>query len=166
MLMTMINITVMNSLTSLRSPQLRISASSIVGILEQLAEWKKMNLTSASPAARLYSLTIGPSGGFYIYNTGQIAIARVVDALYRSSLPFLQLLGRNELLSQFPPAIKAQLLRNQLIWRRHEQLQSKKVPATSLRLFICGDEFAGKNLSHKHIDPYLHFTYVYYVNVN
>ena len=118
----------------------------LLGILELLAEWKKTNLKSASPPARLHSLTLGPCDGFILINRSQFTITRVVDAHYRSSLPFLQLQSHRVegLFSWLPSPINAQLMRNQLIWRRHEQLQSKKVPATSLRLFICGDEYAGK----------------------
>jgi hypothetical protein len=64
----------------------------------------------------------------------------VVDALSRSGLPFLQLPDRDRNVIPLDPAIEAQLLRNQRLMVMREL---ETVPAKSLRLFICGDPFAG-----------------------
>ena len=98
-----------------------------------------------SSPPRLYSLPLG------IITDGDLsrfAAAAVVDALSRSGLPFFEIEGI--LFSKKNPAIEAQLKRNQ----RNSLLglDSARVPATSMRLFICGDPFAGKQstLSLKH----------------
>ena len=51
----------------------------LLGILELLAKWKMTNLKSTSPAARLYSLTLGPWEALIHIRLSQIAIARVVE---------------------------------------------------------------------------------------
>jgi hypothetical protein len=95
---------------------------------------------STSPAAytttQLRSLTLGT---FKLFNelSGR-AVAAVVDALSKSGLPFLELLGINV---DEHPAIEAQLQRNRRLW---DLRNLKRVPATSIRLFICGDPYAGK----------------------
>jgi hypothetical protein len=95
---------------------------------------------STSPAAytttQLRSLTLGP---FSLTNelSGH-AVAAVVDALSKSGLPFLELEGLN---LDKHPAIEAQLQSNRRLW---ELGDLERVPATSIRLFICGDPFAGK----------------------
>ena len=63
----------------------------------------------------------------------------MVDALSHSGLPFFELEG---FLRRMDPAIEAQLWRNQRNFMLGSEL--KRVPATSIRLFICGDPFAGK----------------------
>jgi hypothetical protein len=96
---------------------------------------------STSPAAytttQLRSLTLGR-----FYETDELsgrAVAAVVDALSKSGLPFLELLGIN---IHEHPAIEAQLQRNRRLF--HELRDLERVPATSIRLFICGDPYAGK----------------------
>ena len=109
---------------------------------------KKKQTTSKTPLssspAPLESLTLGTLR----YTTGLESprtTRAIVDALSLSGLPFLQLRG----LGTIDPAIEAQLQRNQ----RDFILQSDMKPATSIRLFICGDPFAGKNMTtHSNID--------------
>jgi hypothetical protein len=94
---------------------------------------------STSPAAtitQLQSLTLGwfQKG----HQLSERAVAAVVDALSKSGLSFLELSGIN--LRKYP-AIEAQLQRNRRLW---ELGDLERVPATSIRLFICGDPYAGK----------------------
>ena len=88
----------------------------------------------------LYSLTLGrlPGGDF---SPSLTTTAAVVDALYASRLPFFKLEDWDRRDIPLDPAIKAQLLRNQLLFRFGDELE--RVPATSIRLFICGDPYAG-----------------------
>ena len=101
--------------------------------------------TLPSSPPQLYSLRLGNFSGYL----SPSATAAVVDALSRSGLPFfdIQNLGgsrKNE------PVIEAQLKRNQRNFLLGKD--STRVAATSMRLFICGDPFAGKQstLSLKH----------------
>ena len=115
----------------------------LIDFMDLLAQSKKIeNNTpaaadlSASPSARLYSLTLGkfPNANLELRRT----VAAVVDGLSRSSLPFLELEGVHKM----DPAIEAQLLMNQRMFILGDYLE--KVPANSMRLFICGDPYAGK----------------------
>ncbi|MCO5587224.1 hypothetical protein L7F22_041171 [Adiantum nelumboides] len=65
-------------------------------------------------------------------------IGAVVDALHKSGLQFLNLGGLEE-----DPIIQAQLLRNRGPQALRQQ-QYKTEPAKAVRLFICGDAYAGK----------------------
>jgi hypothetical protein len=112
--------------------------------MKELTESRKARTSSGSgvdlgePArlpAQLYSLTLGKLPHNSVLETGR-ATPSVVDALAASGLPFLELKG----LCSIDPAIEAQLTRNQRLFVLGDL---KKVPATSLRLFICGDPFAG-----------------------
>jgi hypothetical protein len=84
-------------------------------------------------STQLHSLTLGR---FHITNEGdqlsRQAVAAVVDALSKSRLPSLELRGIDDCDS----AIEAQLQRNR---RLLELGDLGRVPATSIRLFICGD---------------------------
>ena len=105
--------------------------------MEHLAPLKKASeIAGCTPASlpRLYSLQLGYFSGDF----SRSATAAVVDALSRSGLPFFGSLGW----SKVDPAIEAQLWRNQRNFLLGSDL--KRVPATSMRLFICGDPFAGK----------------------
>jgi hypothetical protein len=66
------------------------------------------------------------------------AVAALLDALSKSGLPFLRVMG----LRDPDPSIEAQLLRNRHLF---ELGDLERVPATSIRLFICGDPYAGKS---------------------
>jgi hypothetical protein len=97
---------------------------------------------STSPAAytttQLRNLTLG---FFDITNRlSRRAVAAVVDALSKSGLPFLELWRFGNKIP-LDPAIEAQLQRNRRLW---ELGDLERVPATSIRLFICGDPYAGK----------------------
>ena len=110
---------------------------------------KTSNSTSLSSSpAPLESLTLGTLR----YKTGlesPRSTRAIVDALSLSGLPFLQLRG----LDTIDPAIEAQLRRNQRLFILGDL---QKVPATSMRLFICGDPFAGRQIT-----PYLpHETFI------
>ena len=90
----------------------------------------------------LYSLTLGRVPRLSDDFPPSLTItAAVVDALYASRLPFFKLEDWYGTDVPLDPAIKAQLLRNQLLFRFANDLE--RVPATSIRLFICGDPYAG-----------------------
>ena len=91
--------------------------------------------TPSSPP-QLYGLRLG----YFRGDLSRPATAVVVDALSRSSLPFFEM--KHIFLPMKDPAIEAQLWRNQRNFMLGSEL--KRVPATSIRLFICGDPFAGK----------------------
>ena len=76
-------------------------------------------------------------------NFSRSATAAVVDALSRSGLPFFQIQYLAS--SRKNPAIEAQVKRNQRNFLLG--LDSTRVSATSMRLFICGDPFAGKQIT-------------------
>ena len=102
--------------------------------------------TLPSSPPQLYSLQLGALRGG---DLSRSATAAVVDALSRSGLPFFHILDdvKNR---KNNPAIEAQVKRNQRNFLLG--LDSTRVAATSMRLFICGDPFAGKQstLSLKH----------------
>ena len=93
---------------------------------------------STDPRPRLYSLSIdSPTyAGRFEYTATRSIIAVVMDAVSRSNLPFLELKGL-----QMDPAIKPQLERNRRMFMLGDLA---RVPAKSMRLFICGDAYAGK----------------------
>ena len=93
---------------------------------------------STDPRPRLYSLSIhSPTyAGRFKYTATRSIIAVVMDAVSRSNLPFLELKGL-----QMDPAIKPQLERNRRMFMLGDLA---RVPAKSMRLFICGDAYAGK----------------------
>jgi hypothetical protein len=100
---------------------------------------------SASPTAELQILRLGRFETTYEEQLSRQAVASVVDALSKTGLPFLELMG----LSDQDPAIEAQLQKNQQLF---ELGDLERVPATSIRLFICGDPHAGKH----HLGPRIH----------
>ena len=111
----------------------------LIDFMENLAPSKKEVKTSGSnpeSPPKLYSLQLSSRKSAESYVLGRSATAAVVDALSRSGLPFFEYNYRMD------PAIQAQLRRNQRDFMAG--LDSTRVPATSMRLFICGDPFAGK----------------------
>ena len=110
----------------------------LIDFVDHLAPPKKeeaetVGSSTASSPPQLYSLELGRIKGTELSRS---ATAAVVDALSRSGLPFFELNNPRK-----DPAIKAQLWRNQRNYMLGSDL--KRVPATSMRLFICGDPFAG-----------------------
>ena len=101
---------------------------------------KKEEAETAIPSSppQLYSLQLGSQRG----ELSRSATAAVVDALSRSGLPFFGIANDLLLGSGGNPAIEAQVKRNQRNFLLG--LDSTRVPATSLRLFIYRDPFAGK----------------------
>ena len=117
-------------------------------LVDHLAPPKKeaetVGSSTASSPPQLYSLKLGQIEGDELSRS---ATAAVVDALSRSGLPFFHILdfGKSR---KNQPVIEAQLKRNQ-----HNFLLAKdstRVAATSMRLFICGDPFAGLGKTHTH----------------
>ena len=107
----------------------------LVDFMDHLAPPKKGAETAGntpSSPPQLYRLDLGRIRRGEL---SQSATAAVVDALSRSGLPSFDFLGVWE------PAMTAQLWRNQRNYMLGSDL--KRVPATSMRLFICGDPFAG-----------------------
>ena len=98
--------------------------------MEHLAPTKKE--VGAEPP-QLYSLKLGL---LLSVELSQSTIGVVVDGLSRSGLPFFEYSNSKD------PAVKAQLWRNQRNFLLGSDL--KRVPATSMRSFICGDPFTGK----------------------
>ena len=115
----------------------------LMDLVDHLAPPKKGGETAGnihSSPPQLYSLQLGYFSG----NFSRSATTAVVDALSRSGLPFFQIQYLAS--SRKNPAIEDQLKRNQ-----HSFLLGKdstRVTATSMRLFICGDPFAGKQSTH------------------
>ena len=105
--------------------------------MEHLAPAKKEVGTDARPP-QLYSLKLGL---LLSVEFSEATIGAMVDALSRSGLPFFEYYHSPD------PAVKAQLWRNQRNFFLGSDL--KRVPATSTRLFICGDPFAGKKRRRK-----------------
>ena len=103
--------------------------------MEHLA--KKEVGTDARPP-QLYSLKLGL---LLSVEFSKATIHAMMDALSRSGLPFFEYYHSPD------PAVKAQLWRNQRNFFLGSDL--KRVPATSTRLFICGDPFAGKKRRRK-----------------
>ena len=124
-----------------------MTETDLIDFMEHLAPAKTVvvsadNTESTSPPQLLYSLEF--SSNFSLENLSRSATAAVVDALSRSGLPFFQISVMDK-----EPAIEAQLWRNQRNFMLGSDL--KRVPATSIRLFICGDPFAGKTMNDHHI---------------
>ena len=110
--------------------------------MEHLA--KKEVGTDARPP-QLYSLKLGL---LLSVEFSKATIHAMMDALSRSGLPFFEYYHSpdpNDYKDH--AAVKAQLWRNQRNFFLGSDL--KRVPATSTRLFICGDPFAGKKRRRK-----------------
>ena len=108
------------------------------------AETAGSSSTLPSSPPQLYSLQLGEFQG---HELSRSATAAVVDALSRSGLPFfdIQNFGKSR---KNQPVIEAQLKRNQRNFLLGKD--STRVAATSMRLFICGDPFAGTQNTHTH----------------
>ena len=102
--------------------------------MEHLAPPKVAAKTDGNIPPQLYSLRLGN----IISNLSPSATAAIVDALSQSGLPFFEIQG----LHRMDLGIEVQLQRNQCNYMLESD--SKRVPAMSIRLFICGDPFAGK----------------------
>ena len=98
--------------------------------MEHLAPTKK-EVGAAPP--QLYSLKLGL---LLSVEFSEATIGAVVDALSPAGLPFFEYYHSPD------SAVKAQLWRNQRNFLLGSDL--KRVPATSMRSFICGDPFTGK----------------------
>jgi hypothetical protein len=126
-----------------------ITEEDVIGCMEELVQSskiksiKKKEADAGAAAPVLYSFSLHGLGNEIAWS--QKTVAAVVDALSLIGLPFLQVgvaeagAGRRALAD---PSIEAQLRRNQ----RQFMLgffDLQRAPATSMRLFVCGDPFAG-----------------------
>jgi hypothetical protein len=120
-----------------------LTEEDVIGCMEELVLSSKIKsikkeADAGAAAPVLYSLTLATWSMM-----SQEAVAAVVDALSLSGLPFLRIINsRLRWLVVKHPAIEAQLRKNQrqfMLGFSHLQ----RAPATSMRLFVCGDPFAG-----------------------
>ena len=118
---------------NLKELSLESSGNGVTDLQEFMVLLAKKEVGTDARPPQLYSLKLGL---LLSVEFREATIGAMVDALSRSGLPFFEYNYRMD------PAIQAQLRRNQRDFMAG--LVSTRVPATSIRLFICGDPFAGK----------------------